>query len=93
MEEYPCTFKLSDALTMQAKLHYAHTEMHSDYAASNTVCTHTVRCSYSISQAGFKICLLHNTHTQYEFRTYVTNNEGDKPVHSIIDCIFLVLLF
>jgi hypothetical protein len=42
MEKYPCTLKLSDAVTMQAKVHYAHTGMQSDYAASDIVCTHTV---------------------------------------------------
>jgi len=42
MEEYPCILKVSDAVTMQAKVHYAHTGMQSDYAASNNVCMHTV---------------------------------------------------
>jgi len=42
MEEYPCTLKLSDAVTMQAKVHYAHTGMQSDYTASDIVCKHTV---------------------------------------------------
>ena len=78
MEDYPCTMKLSDAVTMQAKVNYAHPRMQSDYAASD-VCMHTVWCSYSTSQAGFKICLLHNIYTRYEFWTYVTNNEGENP--------------
>ena len=28
MEEYPCTMKLSGAVTMQAKVNYAHTHTH-----------------------------------------------------------------
>jgi hypothetical protein len=42
MEEYPCTLKLSDAVTEQAKVYYAHTGMQSDYAASDIMCMHTV---------------------------------------------------
>jgi len=30
MEEYPCTMKLSGAVTMQAKVNYAHTHTHTD---------------------------------------------------------------
>jgi len=37
MQEYPCTLKLSDAVTIQPWVRYAHTGMRSDHAVSDIV--------------------------------------------------------